>query len=57
MGSVPPLLTFLLMAVSGWVHRHQLIVIELLASLFAWAYCYSRLESNSTGNPCCAERD
>ena len=30
MGSVPPLLTFLLMVVSGWVHRHQLIVIEYL---------------------------
>jgi hypothetical protein len=28
MGSVPPLVTFLLMIVSGWVHRHQLIVIE-----------------------------
>src|SRR5438876_4016638 len=30
MGSVPPLLSFLLMMVSGWVHRHQLIVIEFL---------------------------
>jgi len=30
MGSVPPLLTFLLMAVSGWVYRRQLIVIEFL---------------------------
>src|SRR5688572_22101411 len=30
MSSVPPLLTFLLMAVSGWVHRHQLCVIEFL---------------------------
>ena len=30
MGSVPSLLTFLLMVVSGWVHRHQLIVIEFL---------------------------
>ena len=30
MGSAPPLLTFLLMLVSGWVHRHQLIVIEFL---------------------------
>jgi transposase len=30
MGPVPPLLTFLLMVVSGWVHRHQLIVIEFL---------------------------
>jgi hypothetical protein len=35
MGSVPPLLCrrsypFLLMTVSGWVHRHQLIVIEFL---------------------------
>ena len=30
MGSVPPLLTFLLMLVSGWVHWHQLIVIEFL---------------------------
>ena len=29
MGSVPPL-SFLLMIVSGWVHRHQLIVIEFL---------------------------
>jgi len=30
MGSVPTLLTFLLMVVSGWVHRQQLIVIEYL---------------------------
>src|SRR4026208_924131 len=30
MGSVPPLLCFLLMVVSGWVHRRQLIVIEFL---------------------------
>ena len=30
MGSMPPLLSFLLMIVSGWVHRHQLIVIEFL---------------------------
>jgi putative transposase len=30
MGSVPPLLTFLLMIISGWVHRRQLIVIEFL---------------------------
>ena len=30
MGSVPPLLTFLLTVVSGWIHRHQLIVIEFL---------------------------
>ena len=30
MRSVPPLLSFLLMMMSGWVHRHQLIVIEFL---------------------------
>jgi putative transposase len=30
MGSVPPLLAFLLMSFSGWVHRRQLIVIEFL---------------------------
>ena len=30
MGSVPPLLIVLLMVVSGWVHRRQLIVIEFL---------------------------
>src|ERR1700736_528253 len=30
MGSVPPLLSFLLMVVSGWVYRHQLLVIEFL---------------------------
>jgi len=30
MGSVTPLLTFLLMVVSGWVHRQHLIVIEFL---------------------------
>ena len=30
MSSVSPLLTFLLMAVSGWVHRQQLLVIEFL---------------------------
>jgi hypothetical protein len=30
MVSVPPLLSFLLMVVAGWVHRHQLTVIEFL---------------------------
>lgn len=30
MGSVLPLLTFLLDVVSGWVHRRQLLVIEFL---------------------------
>lgn len=30
MGTVPPLLTYLLLVVSGWVHRHQLVVIELV---------------------------
>ncbi|MET0168054.1 MAG: hypothetical protein ABW318_24075 [Vicinamibacterales bacterium] len=30
MGSVPPLLSFLLMITAGWIHRHQLIVIEFL---------------------------
>jgi putative transposase len=30
MVSAPPLLSFFLMIVSGWVHRHQLIVIEFL---------------------------
>src|ERR1700692_1564504 len=30
MSSVPPLLSFLLVIVSGWVHRHQLLVIEFL---------------------------
>jgi len=30
MGSVPPLLSFLLIVAAGWVHRHQLIVIEFL---------------------------
>jgi hypothetical protein len=30
MVSVPPLLSFLLMVVAGWVHRHQLAVIEFL---------------------------
>ena len=30
MSSVPPLVSFLLMVVSGWVHRHQLVVIEFL---------------------------
>jgi hypothetical protein len=30
MGCVRPLLSFLLMVVSGWLHRHQLIVIEFL---------------------------
>jgi hypothetical protein len=30
MGSVPPLLAFLLMMFPGWVHRRQLIVIEFL---------------------------
>src|SRR5258705_6560974 len=30
MGCVPLLLTFLLVVVSGWVHRQQLIVIDFL---------------------------
>ena len=30
MGSVQPLLSFLLLIAAGWVHRHQLIVIEFL---------------------------
>ena len=30
MGSVPPLVSFLLMVMSGWVRPHQLIVIESL---------------------------
>src|ERR1700730_11419199 len=30
MSSVPPALSFLLMILCGWVHRHQLIVIEFL---------------------------
>lgn len=30
MGPMPPLLSFLLMVVSGWVYRHQLIAIEFL---------------------------
>jgi putative transposase len=30
MESMPPVLSFLLLMVSGWVHRHQLLVIELL---------------------------
>jgi hypothetical protein len=30
MGSVPPLLAFLLMMFPGWVHRRQLIVFEFL---------------------------
>jgi hypothetical protein len=30
MGSVPPVLSFLLMIAAGWVHRQQLIVIEFL---------------------------
>src|SRR5689334_16015256 len=30
MGSVPPLLSFLLTVAAGWVNRHQLIVIEFL---------------------------
>ena len=30
MGSVPPLLTYLLLIVSGWVYWRQLLVIEFL---------------------------
>src|SRR4051812_39721254 len=30
MASVPPLLSFLLMVVAGWAHRHQLTIIEFL---------------------------
>src|ERR1700676_4833219 len=30
MTSVPPLLSFLLVVLSGWVHRHQSIVVEFL---------------------------
>ena len=32
MGSVPPLLLFLLMMAAGWVHRHQLIVLSPCAA-------------------------
>lgn len=30
MGSVPPLLSFLLMVAAGWVNRHQLIISDFL---------------------------
>ena len=30
MGSVPSLLTYLLLIISGWVYRRQLVVIEFL---------------------------
>jgi hypothetical protein len=30
MGTVPPVLAYLLLVVSGWVHRRQLIAIEFL---------------------------
>jgi putative transposase len=30
MSAAPPLLSFLLLEVAGWVHRHQLLVIEFL---------------------------
>jgi hypothetical protein len=30
LSSAPPLFSFLLVIVSGWVHRHQLLVIEFL---------------------------
>src|SRR5207253_5193800 len=30
MSSTSPVLSFLLMIVSGWVHRHQLLIIEFL---------------------------
>jgi hypothetical protein len=30
MGSIPPLLLFLLMIAAGWVHRYHRIVIEFL---------------------------
>ena len=30
MSSAPPFLSFLLLIAAGWVHRHQLIVIEFL---------------------------
>jgi hypothetical protein len=33
MGSVPPLLTVLLLVVSGWVHRHQLVDAQSAALL------------------------
>ena len=30
MSAAPPLLSFLLLMIAGWVHRHQLLVIEFL---------------------------
>jgi hypothetical protein len=30
MGSIPPLLSCLLVIAAGWVHRHQRIIIEFL---------------------------
>jgi hypothetical protein len=39
MASVPPLLSFLLMIAAGWVHRHQLIVIEFQKlERYRWHY-------------------
>jgi hypothetical protein len=33
MGSIPPLLSFLLMIAAGWVHRHQRIIEFLQAEI------------------------
>jgi hypothetical protein len=42
MGSLPPLLSLLLVIVSGWVHRHQLLVIEFLQAENQWRKAAAR---------------
>jgi hypothetical protein len=44
MGSVPPLLTFVLTIISGSVHRGEVIVIEYLSPM--WIVYYRRLDNS-----------
>ena len=51
MGSVPLLLTFLLMLVSGWVRRHELIVIEFLQAAGCRQVAARCRQAGATGFP------
>jgi hypothetical protein len=53
MVSPPPLLSFLLTIVSGWVHRHQLIVIEFLQA--ENEFLKRQLRESAFGSPTLSE--
>src|SRR4051812_38585250 len=50
MGSLPPLLTFLLMVMSSWVHRRHLIVIEFLHAERSGSAKLNSAISGNSGN-------